>query len=104
MNSMVQKAQDRTEDHIRGIDEYFEVRRVTIGVKAAIVINEIRMNIPDEVLRNEHIETLISASTDMILIANDLYSYNVEFVCLIRRKYFFLNRYSGRLEATIVIT
>ncbi|KAF7333118.1 Terpene cyclase [Mycena venus] len=78
MDSMVQKAQDRTEDRIRGIDEYFEVRRVTIGVKAAIVINEIRMNIPDEVLRNEHIETLISASTDMILIANDLYSYNVE--------------------------
>ncbi|KAF7372600.1 Terpene cyclase [Mycena venus] len=78
MDSMVQKAQDRTEDHIRGIDEYFEVRRVTIGVKAAIFINEIRMNIPDEVLRNEHIETLISASTDMILIANDLYSYNVE--------------------------
>ncbi|KAJ7637775.1 terpenoid synthase [Mycena rosella] len=78
MDSMVQKAQDRTEDHIRGIDEYFEVRRVTIGVKAAIVINEIRMNIPDEVLRNEHIATLIAASTDMILIANDLYSYNVE--------------------------
>ncbi|KAJ6495182.1 terpenoid synthase [Mycena sanguinolenta] len=78
MDSMVQKAQDRTEGHIRGIDEYFEVRRVTIGVKAAIVINEIRMNIPDDVLRNEHITTLIAASTDMILIANDLYSYNVE--------------------------
>ncbi|KAJ6511212.1 hypothetical protein C8R45DRAFT_1089330 [Mycena sanguinolenta] len=75
---MVQKAQDRTEAHIRGIDEYFKVRRVTIRVKAAIVINKIRMNIPDEVLQNEHIETLISAATDMILIANDLYSYNVE--------------------------
>ncbi|KAJ7894310.1 terpenoid synthase [Mycena olivaceomarginata] len=68
MDSMVQKAQDRTEDHIRGIDEYSRSAASLSG-----------MNIPDEVLRNEHIETLISASTDMILIANDLYSYNVEF-------------------------
>ncbi|KAJ7247396.1 terpenoid synthase [Mycena haematopus] len=78
LDSMVQKAQDRTEDHIRGIDEYFEVRRVTIGVKAAVVVNMIEMTIPDEVLENEHITTLIAATTDMILIANDVYSYNVE--------------------------
>ncbi|KAJ6459981.1 terpenoid synthase [Mycena sanguinolenta] len=78
LDSMVRKAQDRTEDHRRSIDEYFEVRRVTIGVKAAVIINEIEMNIPEEVMQNEHIATLIAAATDMILIANDIYSYNVE--------------------------
>ncbi|KAF7350741.1 Terpene cyclase [Mycena sanguinolenta] len=78
LDSMVQKAQDRTENHNRSIDEYFEVRRVTIGVKAAVIINEIEMNIPEAVMQNEHIVTLIGAVTDMILIANDVYSYNVE--------------------------
>ncbi|KAJ6479121.1 terpenoid synthase [Mycena sanguinolenta] len=65
-------------DPWRSIDEYFEVRRVTIGVKAAVIINEIEMNIPEEVIQNEHIATLIAAATDMILIANDIYSYNIE--------------------------
>ncbi|KAF7357300.1 Terpene cyclase [Mycena sanguinolenta] len=66
------------EDHNRSIDEYFKVRRVTIGVKAAVIINEIEMNIPEAVMQNEYIATLIAAATDMILIANDVYSYNVE--------------------------
>ncbi|KAF8209071.1 terpenoid synthase [Mycena galopus ATCC 62051] len=78
LDSMVRKAQDRTEDHVRSIDEYFEVRRVTIGVKAAIIVNELEMAIPDEVMANENIVDLITTSTDMILIANDVYSYNVE--------------------------
>ncbi|KAF7357309.1 Terpene cyclase [Mycena sanguinolenta] len=78
LDSMVQNAQDRMEDHNRSIDEYFEVRRVTIGVKAAVIINGIEMNIPEAVMRNERIATLIAAATDMILIANDVYSYNVE--------------------------
>ncbi|KAF8181449.1 isoprenoid synthase domain-containing protein, partial [Mycena galopus ATCC 62051] len=78
MNSMVQKAQDRTENHVREIEEYFAVRRVTIGLKAAIIINRISMDVPDELLQNEHVLTLINKATDMILIANDVYSYNVE--------------------------
>ncbi|KAF8188916.1 terpenoid synthase [Mycena galopus ATCC 62051] len=78
MDSMVQKAQDRTEKHVRGIEEYFAVRRVTIGLKAAIFINRISMDVPDELLENEHVLTLINKATDMILIANDVYSYNVE--------------------------
>ncbi|KAJ7112783.1 terpenoid synthase [Mycena crocata] len=51
MDSVVQQAEDRTEHHIRGIDEYFEVRRDTIGAKPSI---------------------------DMLIIGNDLCSYNVE--------------------------
>ncbi|KAJ6483194.1 terpenoid synthase [Mycena sanguinolenta] len=78
VDSMVQRAQDRTEDHNRSIDEYLKVRRVTIGVKAAVIINEIEMNVPEAVMQNEHIATLIAAATDMILIGNDVYSYNVE--------------------------
>ncbi|KAJ7121824.1 terpenoid synthase [Mycena crocata] len=78
MDSVVQQAEDRTEHHIRGIDEYFEVRRDTIGAKPSFAINEIWMNIPDEVMENEHIVTLTGASIDMLIIGNDLCSYNVE--------------------------
>ncbi|KAJ7290616.1 terpenoid synthase [Mycena rebaudengoi] len=78
LDAVVQQAQDRTENHIRGIDEYFEIRRNTIGAKPSFVINAIRMSIPDEVMENEHIKMLTVAAIDMIITVNDACSYNVE--------------------------
>ncbi|KAJ7835226.1 terpenoid synthase [Mycena leptocephala] len=78
LDSVVQQAQDRTEQYIRGIDEYFEVRRNTIGAKPSFCINAIEMNIPHEVMTNQHIVTITAACIDMLIIGNDLCSYNVE--------------------------
>lgn len=82
LDSVVQQAQDRTEQYIRGIDEYFEVRRNTIGAKPSFCINAIEMNIPHEVMTNQHIVTMTAACIDMLIIGNDLCSYNVESVLL----------------------
>ncbi|KAJ7803885.1 terpenoid synthase [Mycena olivaceomarginata] len=78
LDSVVQQAQDRTEQYIRGIDEYFEVRRNTIGAKPSFCINAIEMNFPHEVMTNQHIVTMTAACIDMLIIGNDLCSYNVE--------------------------
>ncbi|KAJ7120736.1 terpenoid synthase [Mycena crocata] len=78
MDSVVLQAQDRDESRIRGIDEYFAVRRDTIGAKPSFTINAIRMSIPNEVMDTEPIVVLTAACIDMLIIGNDLCSYNVE--------------------------
>jgi hypothetical protein len=78
LDSVVQQAEDRTHNLIRDIKSYFDVRRDTIGAKPSFAINEIHLNIPDEVMEDPIIKTLTSTSIDMLIIGNDLCSYNVE--------------------------
>jgi hypothetical protein len=82
MDAVVEEAQDRTEHYIDGIDEFFDLRRNTCGVKPTFAMIEIGMDIPDEVMQNEHIAALILGGVDMVIVVNDLCSYNVELVCL----------------------
>jgi Delta6-protoilludene synthase len=76
--AVVQQAKDRDDHNIRQVDEYFEVRRDTIGLKHSFVINEIPLNIPNDVMENDVIKAIHTASLDMIIIDNDILSWNVE--------------------------
>ncbi|KNZ73745.1 Pentalenene synthase [Termitomyces sp. J132] len=76
--SVAQQAQDRTLNYIRNVDEYFSVRRETIGAKQAFVVLEFELNLPDEFFDDPVIQRLVNACIDLIIISNDLYSYNVE--------------------------
>ncbi|KAK7451208.1 hypothetical protein VKT23_012544 [Stygiomarasmius scandens] len=78
LDAVVQQAEDRTSGHIRDVESYFEVRRDTIGAKPSFAINEIHMNIPDEVIAHPTIVNLSILAIDMLIIGNDLCSYNVE--------------------------
>lgn len=80
LDAVIQQAEDRTQKYIRDIQSYFDIRRDTIGLKPSFAITEMHLNIADEVLEDPIIITLTSTSIDMVLIANDLYSYNVEWV------------------------
>lgn len=80
LNAVAQRAIDRDQQHIRGIDHYFELRRDTMGFKPAFAIVEAKMDIPDEVMNHPSILTISAACGDLMAIANDLYSYNVEWV------------------------
>ncbi|KAF8493609.1 terpenoid synthase [Gautieria morchelliformis] len=77
-DAVVQEAVDRGAGHIRDVQSYFEIRRETIGVKPSFAINEIHLTIPDEVMKHPVIVALSELSIDMLLIGNDLYSYNME--------------------------
>jgi hypothetical protein len=77
-DSVVQQAEDRAHNRIRGIQSYFYVRRNTIGAKPSFAINEVHMNLPDKVLHDPAVERLTAAAIDMLIIGNDLCSYNVE--------------------------
>ncbi|KAH0584468.1 hypothetical protein H2248_010004 [Termitomyces sp. 'cryptogamus'] len=76
--SVVQEAEDRAQSYIRSIDEYFHVRRKTVGVKPSLALFQFGLNLPDDVLEDPIIERLTNACIDMIILDNDLYSYNVE--------------------------
>ncbi|KAG6867460.1 hypothetical protein C0993_002527 [Termitomyces sp. T159_Od127] len=76
--SVVQQAQDRALDYVRDIDEYLPVRRRTIGVKPAFVVLEFCLNLSDQILEDPIIQRLTNVCVDLIILSNDLYSYNIE--------------------------
>ena len=78
LDAVAQRAIDRDQQHIRSIEHYFELRRDTMGFKPAFAIIVTKMNLPDEVMDHPTIVTIAAACGDMMAIANDLYSYNVE--------------------------
>jgi len=76
--SVVQEAKDRSQRHIRTVDEYMEVRRDTIGLKPSFAILEAGLNLPDEVVRHPVIQRLLILAAEMVLLDNDMISYNIE--------------------------
>lgn len=81
-DSVVQQAADRDDHRIRDIESYFVVRRDTIGAKPSFAINEVHLSLPDEVLNDPIVMSLTASCIDMLIIGNDLCSYNVEYVHL----------------------
>ncbi|THU78335.1 terpenoid synthase [Dendrothele bispora CBS 962.96] len=78
VDSVVQQAVDRANDHIRDIEGYFRVRRDTIGAKPSFTLLEFTMDIPDEVMNHPVVQDLTIWCIDMLIIGNDICSYNVE--------------------------
>ena len=77
-DSVVQQAADRDHSYIRSIERYLELRRDTVGAKPSFAIIGAKMDIPDDVISHPTIVALTMASIDMIIIGNDLCSYNIE--------------------------
>jgi len=76
--AVVQQAEDRDKCHIRSISEYLDLRRRTIGAKPSFDLLLLPLDLPDHILDHPVITELMFLSVDMIILANDVYSYNVE--------------------------
>jgi hypothetical protein len=76
----VLQAEDRDHGEIRDIKSYFAIRRENTGLKPSYAIIEVHLNLPERVHSDPIIERLYLAAVDLILIANDVYSYNIEYV------------------------
>ena len=66
----MEEAKDRTDEHIRTINEYLELRRDTIAVKSYIAILEIGLNLPDEAVRHPVVNKLSTLAAEMVLLDN----------------------------------
>ncbi|KZT42148.1 terpenoid synthase [Sistotremastrum suecicum HHB10207 ss-3] len=78
VDSVVQQAADRDSNHIRSIEDYLILRRHTIGVLPSFDILQMDKDLPDHVVYHPKVLALVELATDMIILANDIYSYNVE--------------------------
>ncbi|KAG6876332.1 hypothetical protein C0993_003968, partial [Termitomyces sp. T159_Od127] len=67
---VVLQAQDRAQNYIRNVDEYFLIRRDTIGARPAFVVLEFGLNLPDEVFEDPIIQALTNACIDLIILSN----------------------------------
>ncbi|KZV89536.1 terpenoid synthase [Exidia glandulosa HHB12029] len=77
-DAVVTQARDRECAFVRDVADYFAVRRHTIGTQPCFVLLQLDLNLPDEVAYHPAIVKLETFATDMIILGNDLYSYNVE--------------------------
>ncbi|KAF3761522.1 terpenoid synthase [Cryphonectria parasitica EP155] len=77
-DAVIEQSFDRTHHQVRDVESYFEIRRHTIGALPSIVVCQARFNIPDHVVENPVIRRLEDYTVELIVIANDMFSYNVE--------------------------
>ncbi len=70
MDSVVQQAKDRQNRHIRSIDDYFDVRRLTAGIDPSYAMLELGYDLPDEVFHHPTVVALHRLSRDMIILDN----------------------------------
>jgi len=78
LEGVVQQAADRSGHLIRDIQSYFDLRRKTVGIRPSYALLELGLDIPDEVIAHPAIEDMVVASMDMVILANDITSYNLE--------------------------
>ena len=74
----MQQSLDRDQSCIRNITDYFEVRRDTVGAKPSFAIQQLHYDLPDALMDHPTVVTLTTLCIDMLIIGNDVHSYNVE--------------------------
>ncbi|KAJ7125817.1 terpenoid synthase [Mycena crocata] len=74
--SVVDQASDGDNDRLRGSEEYMILRRKTISVDPSYTMQELGMDLVDEVYNHPVINELRQISVDIVLLDNDICSYN----------------------------
>jgi len=78
LNAVIDEAADRAAGHVRSIEDYLELRRLTIGGYPSFLCFELGLDIPDDIMEYPGIKSLLALVAETVLLTNDMYSYNVE--------------------------
>ncbi|KAL2141606.1 hypothetical protein VTI28DRAFT_2152 [Corynascus sepedonium] len=78
VESVAQQAEHRSESRILDLESYFLLRRHTSGAPSTIALCEMDMDIPDYIREHPILRLLETLAVDLIVIGNDLLSYNKE--------------------------
>ncbi|KAJ7621510.1 terpenoid synthase [Mycena polygramma] len=76
--AVVEQARDRDHVIFRDVESYMVLRRNNLGAKPAFALLEMDVDIPENIYEDPALDTLRQCAVDMICLANDLYSFNVE--------------------------
>ncbi|KAF5327419.1 hypothetical protein D9619_004694 [Psilocybe cf. subviscida] len=75
---MIQEADDRAEDRIRGVEEYLVLRRDTCGAKPSFSFFGLGLNLPAEVFEHPLVISLTERAANLVAMTNDMHSYSLE--------------------------
>lgn len=78
VDSVVEQSSDRDHHCQRDIQSYLTLRRFTIGAEPSFVLNAMHMDLPDHVVSHTTLKRLEQLATDMIILGNDIVSYDRE--------------------------
>ncbi|KIK17354.1 hypothetical protein PISMIDRAFT_111694 [Pisolithus microcarpus 441] len=78
LRAVIVEAGDRDKNVTRDIQGYLSIRRRTVGAQSAFAIFEFDLNLVDEVYYHPAVTELIDCVAELVLIDNDLASYNRE--------------------------
>jgi len=76
--AVIDEASDRAKGSIRTIKDYLRLTRLTAGPYPCFFPIEMDLDMPDEVMTHPSIEVIRSLAAESLVLANDLYSYNIE--------------------------
>ncbi|TCD70718.1 terpene cyclase [Steccherinum ochraceum] len=76
--SVVTEARDRNNARIRSIHDYLELRRGTVGAEPSFSVIEFGLDLPPCVFEHPVMKNLLAWAVDMLIVTNDMYSFNVE--------------------------
>jgi Delta6-protoilludene synthase len=74
--AVADEASDRARGHIRGIDDYLKLRRLTVGGIPSFPVVEAGLNIPDEVMTHLAMESLCAYAEESLVLSNVWVSLN----------------------------
>lgn len=78
LDSLPEEALDRETGRLRDYREHFNLRRRTGGLQPSFDFIYMPVELPDEVAQHEIVKNMSIVTGDLVIIANDVYSYNVE--------------------------
>ncbi len=70
MDSVVAQAEDRHQCYTRNVEDYFKIRRLTIGTDPSYAMLELGYDLPDEVFYHPTVVELGRLACDLIIIDN----------------------------------
>ena len=68
--AVIDEASDRAKGHIRGIEDYLEITRLTAGGYPSFVAVEAGLNIPDEAMAHPSLKSLCSLAAESLVLTN----------------------------------
>ena len=68
--AVIDEASDRAKGHIRGIEDYLKLTRLTAGGYPAFVAVEAGLNVPNDVMAHPALESLRSLAAESLVLTN----------------------------------
>ncbi|KAI0331842.1 terpenoid synthase [Cubamyces sp. BRFM 1775] len=78
VTSIAEQARDRDQHRTRTVDEYLELRRLTIGAEPCYAFAMLAKSLPEDLVNHQLLVSLRASVTDIIIYDNDMISYNKE--------------------------